>query len=204
MVIYTLGHSNYTMEHLIEMIKKYDINCVVDIRAVPFSKYNVQFDKDKIARPLKEQGILYIYMGDLLGVKKEDKSTYINEGYSDFKQLIKTDDFIEGINRLKNGLEKGYKIALLGAVQDPIRCPRAILIGKYLDDMGVDVRHILHEGNTCSQREIEEMMLDKYYPDRSQMTIDEIILGDKLNNHRINECYSNANREIGFRIEHLK
>ena len=41
MDIYTLGHSNYTIEKLIEMLKKYDINCVVDIRGTPYSKYNV-------------------------------------------------------------------------------------------------------------------------------------------------------------------
>lgn len=203
MAIYTFGHSNYSMEHLIDVIKKYDINCVVDIRAVPFSKYNVQFDKDKIAAPLKANKILYIYMGDDLGVKKEDKSTYINEGYSDFNKLINTEEFIKGIERIKNGMQMGYKIVLLGAVQDPIRCPRAILIGRYLDEIGIDVKHILHDETVCNQREIEQMMLNKYYPNRDQITIDELMIGKDLEKIRILECYKNANREIGFRIEHL-
>ena len=48
MEIYTIGHSNYTMERLIDMLEYYNINCVVDIRGTPYSKYNIQFDKEAI------------------------------------------------------------------------------------------------------------------------------------------------------------
>ena len=48
MDIYTIGHSNYTMEKLIQMLRYYNINTVVDIRGTPYSKYNVQFDKERI------------------------------------------------------------------------------------------------------------------------------------------------------------
>lgn len=48
MEIYTIGHSNYTIERLIDMLRHYNINCVVDIRGTPYSKYNVQFDKETI------------------------------------------------------------------------------------------------------------------------------------------------------------
>lgn len=43
MDIYTIGHSNYTMEKLIQMLRYFNINTVVDIRGTPYSKYNVQF-----------------------------------------------------------------------------------------------------------------------------------------------------------------
>ena len=42
MTIYTIGHSNYPEEKLIDMLKNYNIDTVVDIRGTPYSKYNVQ------------------------------------------------------------------------------------------------------------------------------------------------------------------
>ena len=46
MEIYALGHSNYPFDKFIEILKKYNINCVVDIRAIPYSKYNIQYNKE--------------------------------------------------------------------------------------------------------------------------------------------------------------
>jgi uncharacterized protein (DUF488 family) len=45
MDIYTIGHSNYSIEKLIDMLKTYNIDTVVDIRGTPYSKYNVQYNK---------------------------------------------------------------------------------------------------------------------------------------------------------------
>lgn len=62
MEIYTIGHSNYTVERLIDMLRHYNINCVVDIRGTPYSKYNIQFDKDTIKYTLTNGWIcLYLY-----------------------------------------------------------------------------------------------------------------------------------------------
>ena len=55
MEIYTIGHSNYTMERLIDMLEYYNINCVVDIRGTPYSKYNIQFEKEEQVRKLYEK-----------------------------------------------------------------------------------------------------------------------------------------------------
>ena len=53
MEIYAIGHSNYPFEKLIDMIRKYNINCVVDIRQTPYSKYNVQYNKEALSYNLK-------------------------------------------------------------------------------------------------------------------------------------------------------
>ena len=49
MDIFTIGHSNYSIDRLIDMLRYFNIDCVVDIRGIPYSKYNVQFDKDTIS-----------------------------------------------------------------------------------------------------------------------------------------------------------
>ena len=204
MDIYTIGHSNYTIEKFIDMLHYYNINCVVDIRGTPYSKYNVQFDKETIRYTLNKAGFIYIYMAKELAAKRVNKQSYNEEGYSDFEKVINEKEFIEGIERLKNGCDKGYKIALLGAMQEPIRCHRAILVGKALRKYGFNVKHILDDYSIVSQDDIEEMLLDKYFSNRNQITIDDLI-GSALNRKEmIEKGYRLANKEIGYRIENLK
>ena len=204
MEIYTIGHSNYTMERLIDMLEYYNINCVVDIRGTPYSKYNIQFDKEAIRYTLTNAGFVYIYMGKELAAKRIRKNSYNNEGYSNFEEVIKEEEFKRGVERLKNGCEKGYKIILLGAMQDPIRCHRSILVGRELVKNDFDVKHILDDYSIVTQDDIEEMLLNKYFRNRNQITIEDLT-GNSLNNEEmINEGYKLANREIGYRIENLK
>ena len=204
MEIYTIGHSNYTMERLIDMLEYYNINCVVDIRGTPYSKYNIQFDKETIRYTLTNAGFVYIYMGKELAAKRIRKNSYNNEGYSNFEEVIKEEEFKRGVERLKNGCEKGYKIILLGAMQDPIRCHRSILVGRELVKNDFDVKHILDDYSIVTQDDIEEMLLNKYFSNRNQITIEDLT-GNSLNNEEmINEGYKLANREIGYSIENLK
>ena len=204
MEIYTIGHSNYTMERLIDMLEYYNKNCVVDIRGTPYSKYNIQFDKETIRYTLTNAGFVYIYMGKELAAKRIRKNSYNNEGYSNFEEVIKEEEFKRGVERLKNGCEKGYKIILLGAMQDPIRCHRSILVGRELVKNDFDVKHILDDYSIVTQDDIEEMLLNKYFSNRNQITIEDLT-GNSLNNEEmINEGYKLANREIGYRIENLK
>ena len=131
MNIFTIGHSNYPVEKLIDMLKFYNINCVVDVRGTPYSKYNIQYNKETIKNTLIretliKEGFVYIYMAKEFAAKRENKISYNKEGYSDFEKVIQEEDFKNGVKRLENGCKKGFRIALLGAMQDPITCHRSI------------------------------------------------------------------------------
>ena len=143
-------------------------------------------------------------MAKELAAKRMKKISYNSEGYSDFEKVINEEEFIKGIERLKNGCEKGYNIVLLGAMQDPIRCHRSILCGRALRDAHFDVRHILDDYTTCDQEEIERRLLDKYFPDRAQITIDYLMGTGIDESEMIKEGYRKANKEIGYRIENIK
>lgn len=201
--IYTLGHSNYPFDKLIEILNKYNINCLVDIRAIPYSKYNTQYNKEFFQSNLKKLGYTYIYMADEFGAKRKTRESYNNEGYADFEKVIFEDDFKRGIQRLKIGCEKGYKIVLLAAMQEPIRCPRAILVGIQLVKEGFDVKHIMHEGDLKTQDDLEDQLLEKYFEGRNQLTIDALLGNDMTRDDMIKESYKLANKEIGYRIENL-
>ena len=202
--IYTLGHSNYTFDKFIEILKKYDINCVVDIRSTPYSKYNTQYNKEFLHETLKNLGYTYIYMADEFGAKRKTRNSYNDEGYADFDKVILEKDFKKGIERLKVGCAKNYKIVLLGAMQEPIRCPRAILLGRELIKEGFNVKHIMHEGDLKTQDELEEQLLEKYFEERNQLTMDSLLGNAMSREDMIKESYKLANKEIGYRIEKLK
>lgn len=203
MDIFTIGHSNYSIDRLIDMLRHFNIDCVVDIRGIPYSKYNVQFDKETIRYSLTKAGFIYIYMAKELAAKRLSRVSYNEEGYADFEKVIHEDDFINGINRLKNGCEKGYKIAILGAMQDPIRCHRSILVGKALRDYGFNVNHILDDYTIASQEDIEKNLLDKYFKNRGQITIDSLLGNELSEKEMIRKAYKMANKEIGYRLENL-
>lgn len=202
MDIYTIGHSNYTVEKLIDMLKHYDIDCVVDIRGTPYSKYNVQYNLEAINHTLRKAGFVFIYMGEELAAKRKNKVSYNSEGYSDFEKVVTEESFIKGVNRLKDGCNKGYKIALLGAMQDPIRCHRSILVGRELIKYDFNVKHILDNLIIAYQDDIDEMVINKYYKNGVQISLidDENIISRE---DMINEGYRKANKEIGYRIENL-
>lgn len=202
--IYTLGHSNYSMERLIDMLNHFHINCVVDIRGTPYSKYNVHFDKEVIQYTLRKAGFTYLYMAEEFAAKRPNKVSYNVEGYSDFEKVVQEEEFKRGVERITNGLNKGYKIVLLGAMQDPIRCHRSILVGRELEKLNFNVIHILDDYSTENQKYIDNRVLDKYYPDRNQITIDSL-LGNALSEEEmIDEAYRLANKEIGYRVENLE
>ncbi|HCQ5599920.1 DUF488 family protein [Clostridioides difficile] len=203
MEIFAIGHSNYPYDKLIDMIKKYDINCVVDIRETPYFKYNIQYNKEAFNESLRNSGFVYIYMGKEFGAKRTNKDVYTQEGYADFEKVAKEDIFLNGIERLKKGCQMGYRIVLLGAMQEPIRCHRSILVGKVLNKEGFDVKYIMHEGNLAYQEDIEKSLLDKYFSDRKQLSIDNLLGSALTREEMIQEGYKLANKEIGYRTEKL-
>ena len=203
MEIFAIGHSNYPYDKLIEMIKKYGIDCVVDIRETPYSKYNTQYNRESLRENLKSSGFTYVYMGHEFGAKRQTKESYNDDGYADFEKVIKEELFLKGIERITKGLQMGYKIVLLGAMQEPIRCHRSIMLGKYLNEKGFDVKYIMHEGNIVNQDYIEEDLLNKYFSDRNQLSIDSLLGTDKSREEMIEEGYKLANKEIGHRTENI-
>ena len=203
MEIFAIGHSNYPYEKLIEMIKEYGIDCVVDIRETPYSKYNTQYNREVLRENLKSSGFTYVYMGHEFGAKRQTKESYNDDGYADFEKVIKEELFLKGIERITKGLQMGYKIVLLGAMQEPIRCHRSIMLGKYLNEKGFDVKYIMHEGNIVNQNYIEEDLLNKYFSDRNQLSIDSLLGTDKSREEMIEEGYKLANKEIGYRTENI-
>lgn len=78
--VYTFGHSTQSLEHFIEVLKKYAITVVFDVRTVPRSRHNPQFNKETLPQALKKAGIKYYHAADLGGLRRPVKDS-LNLGW---------------------------------------------------------------------------------------------------------------------------
>ena len=96
--LYSIGHSNKTIEELISELRLYDIQYLIDVRSMPYSKYYPHFNKEPLKIAINETGdIKYGYMGDVIGGLPEDKECY-TEGKVDYGKIRKMPFFIEGFS----------------------------------------------------------------------------------------------------------
>ncbi|MCP4108812.1 MAG: DUF488 domain-containing protein [Desulfobacteraceae bacterium] len=148
--IYTIGHSTHSAEKFIELLSMHSITAIGDVRSSPYSKFNPQFNRETIQKELKRHGISYVFLGKELGPRSDDPACY-QDSKVQYSRLAKTDLFLEGIERLKNGM-KTFRIALMCSEKDPVTCHRMILICRNIRSEQTDIKHILEDGtleNNC-------------------------------------------------------
>jgi uncharacterized protein (DUF488 family) len=150
--IYTIGHSSFTAEHLLELLRPHGITAVADVRSQPYSRFNPQFNREPIAAFLKRNGAEYIFLGRELGARSEDRSCYRN-GRAEYSLIAQSRLFASGIEQLLGATDK-FRIAMMCAEKDPLGCHRTILIARHLHEHGIDVRHILEDGSIETHEEL--------------------------------------------------
>ena len=143
--LYTIGHSNVPAERLLELLHRHEIAALVDVRSQPYSRFNPQFNREELAFFLKKSGLEYVFLGRELGARSEDRACY-RDGRAQYSLMAKTPLFLSGIQRLLSGIDK-FRVAIMCAEKDPIGCHRTILISRHLHEQGIEVRHILEDGN---------------------------------------------------------
>jgi uncharacterized protein (DUF488 family) len=198
--VYTIGHSNYSTKYFLSLLKKHGITCIVDVRSVPFSKYTPQYNKDDLKKFLHESRIYYIFMGEELGARRSDKLLYSGDGNLDFDKVSKTSLFQTGIDRIKSGIDKGYNIAIMCTEKDPIECHRNILVARGLYRQNIEIYNILESGKVETQEQIEERLLDLYFPNRMQQTLFDSFENNVNNEELIKKAYIYRNRDIAYNI----
>lgn len=151
--IYSIGHGSRSAEELLELLKKYDIAWLIDVRSQPYSKFHPQFSKNNLQRFIEENGIRYVFMGDTLGGRPTNADCYRN-GKVDY-DILKTKDFFrQGIERLKTAYTKDLSIAIMCSERNPAECHRTRLIGRVLTDENILIQHITEKGTLKGQAEV--------------------------------------------------
>lgn len=165
--LYSIGHSNHPIDQFISLLEQHDIQAIADVRSSPYSRHYPQFSKEAIEKSLKDNGIDYVFLGVELGARRQEPECYAN-GKVDYEQIIKTEAFQRGLNRLLKGAST-MRIAMLCAEKDPLTCHRTILIGRYLKKLGIDVLHILPDGGIETQSQAEQRLLSECNMDEQEL-----------------------------------
>ena len=132
-VIWTIGHSNRTIDAFVELLGEHKIQVVVDVRSFPTSK-SEHFKKEQMEKWLPQYGIEYVWLGKELG-------GYRRGGY---KRHMRTKTFREGIRKLLE-IAQNKRVCIVCMEVNPKYCHRRF-ISAYLERKGIKVQHIIEKG----------------------------------------------------------
>ena len=156
-MLYTIGHSNHSALRFIDLLRGAAIDCLADVRSVPFSRRNPQFSQKLLATMLKDAGIEYWFLGDALGARPKDPACYEN-GKASYARIAATPAFQDAITALIAAAET-KRLALMCAEKEPLDCHRTILVARALAQRGRDLSHILAGGGIEPHGETENRLL---------------------------------------------
>lgn len=143
-MLYTIGHSDHTLEAFLALLRAHAIGAIADVRSQPYSRRHPQFSRESLQTALRDAGIRYVFLGRECGARTEDRSCY-EAGQVQYERLAQTAPFQAGIERVRSGAQR-YRVALMCAERDPLTCHRSILVSRELVAQGLEVTHILADG----------------------------------------------------------
>lgn len=136
--LYTIGHSDRTLGQFIGLLKAHAIKQVVDVRTIPRSRRNPQFNKMDLAKRLRSTGIGYRHMKGLGGLRhaKADSQNlgWNNLSFRGFADYMQTDEFAAALRKLK-AIASKKKTAIMCAEAVPWRCHRSLIADALTKDL---------------------------------------------------------------------
>ncbi|HET8936845.1 MAG TPA: DUF488 domain-containing protein, partial [Polyangiales bacterium] len=113
--IYTIGHSTRTFDDLLRILRAFDIAVLVDIRTVPRSRHNPQFNRDVLHATLRSRHLRYVHISELGGLRRARKDSpntaWRNLSFRGYADYMLTEDFENGLAQL-HALTGDHPIAL--------------------------------------------------------------------------------------------
>jgi uncharacterized protein (DUF488 family) len=145
LIILTIGHSTRTIEEFIRLLQANAVARVVDVRTVPRSRHNPQFNRDTLPASLKTAGIGYVHIAALGGLRHTTKDSintgWRNASFRGYADYMQTPEFAKALDALIQ-LASQERIALMCAEAVPWRCHRS-LIADALFVRGIRVEDIM-------------------------------------------------------------
>ncbi len=143
--VLTIGHSTHELAEFIRLLQAHDVAKVADVRTVPRSRRNPQFNKDTLPQALKDAGIGYIHLPGLGGLRHAHADSpnlaWHNASFRGFADYMQTPEFTEALERLIE-LAGKKRVAVMCAEAVPWHCHRS-LIADALTVRGIPVEHIM-------------------------------------------------------------
>ena len=158
--VFTVGHSNHSLDAFLALLAGRRIDAVADVRSAPYSCFAPRFDRDPLAGALRRAGIAYAWLGRELGGRPDDPACYRN-GRVDYARVAATNDFRRGIERLI-AMAAARRVAVMCAEKEPLDCHRTLLVARALDDRGVAAAHILADGGLEPHARAMDRLIAKF------------------------------------------
>lgn len=154
-LILTIGHSTRPIAQFTELLRQHGVERVVDIRTIPRSRHNPQFNGQALAKSLEREGIAYSHLKELGGLRRPRpdsiNSGWRNTGFRGYADYMQTEEFDQAVQKLLH-LCAERRCAVMCAEAVPWRCHRSLLADA-LVARGVPVEHIL----SGSRREVHSL-----------------------------------------------
>ncbi len=152
--IFTIGYGGRATEEFIALLKRYKIDVLVDVRTMPYSKFNPDFTRSCLAKILAYAGLTYAFMGDSLGGRPDDETCFV-AGKLNASRCEERDWYQHGIARLK-ALAREQRVAIMCSEKDPAYCHRSYVVGATVaKDADFAVAHIDKAGELKTQATLE-------------------------------------------------
>ncbi len=143
-IVLTVGHSTRPIEEFLHLLDAHGVKRLVDVRTVPRSRHNPQFEQDSLPRALARAGIAYTHMPSLGGLRHPRQDSinvgWRNAGFRGFADHMQTQEFEKALKSLVAMAEE-QRVAIMCAEAVPWRCHRS-LIADALLVRGVRVEEI--------------------------------------------------------------
>lgn len=151
-VIFTIGHSSCTLAAFVALLRQVGVDLVVDIRSLPRSRANPQFDIGVLPESLTAQGIEYRHLPALGGRRHRIAGSlpstnllWREPSFRNYADYAETEPFRDGMDELLR-LARDHRVALMCAEAVWWRCHRRI-VADFVLARGVRVEHILGLGH---------------------------------------------------------
>lgn len=152
--IFTIGHSTHTIDEFIELLRAHEVTQIVDVRTIPMSGHNPQFNEDTLKASLKENKIRYKHLKKLGGLRHSKKDStnlgWHNLSFRGYADYMATPSFAEGLEALMK-IASARNTAIMCAEAVPWRCHRS-LIGDALTKKGWFVLDIMSRTSAVKHR----------------------------------------------------
>lgn len=145
--VFTVGHSTLPIDRFTAVLEAYGVERLADVRTVPRSKRNPQFNADALGASLRAEGIEYVPLGELGGMRKplpdSPNTGWRNDSFRGYADYMQTERFAHGLERLVE-LSRELRTAIMCAEAVPWRCHRS-LVADALTARGIPVVEVLSE-----------------------------------------------------------